>query len=381
MRATFTTAALKSAIAAVMPSVARKSLKEILQNIHLRVTDDGEAIAEANNGDSAAIYRFLSQASTDQEPGECLLPADRFGKLIRELTEDEITLEAESSASGAEVVLWAGKKKFTFDAADPAEFPGFVPLTDGHRVAVAPEALRAAIERVAFACDPESHRYALSGVALTMDDGGRLTLAATNSRVLSVYAVPVPETDWEADQPPVLIPGSVMSGLTKHLDGLETVTIVATQNAAQFNLGPLTIWTRQIEGRFPPIDKFVKEPEGVIGTSIMKVGELVRCIRQAQIFASEETRGIDFDFQADSVVLAMAANSIGAAKVQLSHEYDGGKPVCVTLDSAYMLPYFRGIDGDEDVYVTLLSAEAQVRFRLGAVREDSLFVQMPLSKG
>jgi len=142
-------------VAGVVPS---RTPKEILKNIKLQV-DGGKAMLIGTDQEVGIRYE-IDNVETDST-GEVLLPTQRVVSILRELTDDQVELEATEQV----LLIRGSQSEFNLSTENPAEFPPVVAFEDEQYFTVAAPALREMIKRTIFATDTESTRYARKGDA------------------------------------------------------------------------------------------------------------------------------------------------------------------------------------------------------------------------
>ena len=87
------------------------------------------------------------------------------------------------------------------------------------------------------------------------------------------------------------------------------------------------------------------------------VGPLHSAVRQAAIVTSEETRGVDFTFDAGSLVLSGRAAEVGQSRIELPIGYDG-PAISITLDPRYVNDFLKVLDPEKTFTFELKDAES-----------------------
>ena len=95
--------------------------------------------------------------------------------------------------------------------------------------------------------------------------------------------------------------------------------------------------------------------------STFTVGPLHSAVRQAAIVTSEESRGVDFTFDAGTLVLSGRAAEVGQSRVELPIGYDG-PPISITLDPRYVNDFLKVLDAEKTF--TLRTERRRKRRRL-----------------
>lgn len=360
---------LSAALQIVSGVVPSRTPKEILKNIKLKV-DSGRPVLIGTDQE-IGIRHELQNVETDST-GEVLLPTQKVISILRELTDDHVTLEATERS----VVISGGHSEFNLSTEDPAEFPVVAAFEDQSYFTVSASALREMIRRTVFATDSESTRYALGGILLELNPE-RATLAATDSRRLAVVTAPaesVGEINVENTTP--VVPSKAMQLIERSLPEEEdSVAMIAVHgNDVLVKAGGSTIYSRLVEGRFPKYADVI--PDSFDHSIEFVVGPFYSAVRQAQIVTSEETRGVDFTFSNGQMSLSSRAANVGQSTVELPIAYEGDD-LTITFDPKFVADFLRILDSSASIRLNLIDRESPAVF---TVEDSYRYVVMPLSR-
>lgn len=359
---------LASAFQIVGSVVPTRTPKEILRNVKLTLAD-GRATLLGTDQEVGIRYE-IPNVETDSV-GEVLLPTQRVNAILREVQDDQISLEVDEDA------LWirTTQSEFRLSVEDPAEFPNVATFEDENYYVIPGKALKQGIQRTIFATDVESTRYALGGVLMEID-ADNLALAATDSRRLAVYRTTCSaqgNVAEEVGQP--VIPAKAMSLIEKsiHDDDAE-VKIAVHQNEILVQSNSSTIYARLVEGRFPPYRDVI--PAEFQSRIEFVVGPLLSAVRQAMIVTNEESRGVDFSFSDGTLTLTSVGQDVGSSKIELPISYEG-EPLVITFDPRFVQEFLRVLDSAGPVSLNLIDGNSPAVFKSD---EQYTYVVMPLSR-
>jgi DNA polymerase-3 subunit beta len=361
---------LAAAFGIVGSVVPTRTPKEILKNVRLVADRDS---ATLTGTDAEVGIRYTIRGVEVEQPGETLLPAQRVMAILRELTEEQLSLEI----LDGKVHITSGHSEFRLSPEDPADFPTVAAFDQEAYYAIAGDVLREAIRRTLFATDVESTRYALGGVLVEPGPKG-LTLAATDSRRLAVVEIPC-ETHGNPGSGPssgAVIPSKAMGLIEKSIAGLEgdEVWLALRHNDVLVKSGNGTIVSRLVEGRFPKYRQVIPTESPIVID--MVAGPFYTAVRQAQIVTSDESRGVDFTFSDGTLILQSQAADVGASKIELPIAYHGAD-LTITFDARYLADFLRVLDPETALTLHLTDSDSQAVARVG---DDYTYVIMPLTR-
>jgi|SRR6516164_8552511 DNA polymerase-3 subunit beta len=366
MKAHFHREGLLSAVQVAGVAVASKDVKPILKNL--------KAIAE---GDRCTIMatdlelgiRLEVRGVTVEETGDAIMPAARTLAILRESTDEELLLQANT-----ERCLVQGQfNEFEMPSEDPANFPDVPTFAEEKYHELKAENLREMIRRTIFAAAIENPRYAVTGILWELE-GNSARLVATDGRRLAVDQGPAEGHgghDTKGQTP--VVPTKAMSLLERNLaDPKETVRVSLRPNEVLFKTDRAMIYSRLVEGRYPAYrEVFPKKATTKIPLS---AGPFQSAIRQAAIMTDEESKKVTFTFSKKKLILQASGTQTGRSKVEMSLDYDG-KAIEIRFDPRYLTDMLRILDPGTSLTLELVDGNSPALFRVG----DYSYVVMPLT--
>jgi DNA polymerase-3 subunit beta len=364
---------LLTACQQVSAAVAARTTKPILSNIKVTAEGDGLTLVAY---DTEVGIRYELRGIMVGKPGAAILPITHLTQILRESTDDDISLTADEKGS----TVKAGTSRYEMPGYPVDEFPDF-PSFDGegryHEVTAGE--LRVMIRRTAFAADrKETTRFALSGV-LWEAEGKTARLVATDSKRLAVCEGPAtlygpPETTKGSH----LVPGKTMSLLERNLtDGGELVRVALRPNEAMFKTERAVIYTRLVEGRYPPYRDIINQTKKTANVKVtLPVDQFVARVRQAAIMTDDESKRVDMTFERGKVTMQAHGAETGSSVVEmLLPEYEGPQ-VAIAFDPQYLIEYLRALEGEPTTVLEMSDGSKPVLFRCG---EGYQYLVMPLA--
>ena len=333
--------------AAVVPS---RSPKPILQNIKLEVSDAGAILLAT---DLEIGIRLQVPGIQVQTAGSAILPLGRFNSILRESSDATLQIESDGKAT----LVRGERSEFKLPAENPQEFPAVADFNEKSYHELSARALRELIKRTIFATDNESSRYALGGVLLEMA-ADKITGVGTDGRRLAKMEVPSQSVGGhQSGDSMTIVPSKAMQLLERALtDADAEVQVAARANEILVRSPRATIYSRLVEGRFPKWRDVFPQRTGTLKIDLT-VGPFYSAVRQAAIVTSEESRGVDFNFEGGMLVLSGRAAEVGQSRVELPIAYDGPS-VSISLDPRYVNDFLRVLDPEKVVSIEIKDAES-----------------------
>ena len=252
MKVNFNRAALQEALSLVTMIVPSRTPKPILRC--LRITADKDSVRIGATDLEVGINYRIAQVQVEQ-PGEAVVPADRFAAIVRESIDEVVSFEATDSACH----LKGADSHFTIYGNDPSQFPA-IPDFDGKpSLEIELSKLQVGIEQTLFATARESTRYAINGVLWELH-GKKLTLVATDGRRLARCKVDVVGTPDSSTLPAkrIIVPAKTMALLDKVGGGeKDKAAVKFVDNQIMISCANVVISSNLVEGNFPKYEDII----------------------------------------------------------------------------------------------------------------------------
>jgi DNA polymerase-3 subunit beta len=338
MKAKFNKAALHEALGLLTNVVPSRTPKPILRSVRITATEQGVRIS-ATDLETGVDYG-IDQVEVIQ-PGEAVVPADRFSAIVRESTDEVIHVEV----SDASCQIKGADSQFTIYVQDPQQYPA-VPDFDGKAdIEVALDRLQEGVELCLFAAARESTRYALNGVLWEVK-GKKLSLVATDGRRLAKSRVDI-ASKASKDLPAggVIVPAKTMALLGRVGAGKdEIVGVRLAGNQIVLRCGNVVISSNLVEGNFPQYEEIIPadyDKKLVLGTEAT-----LSAVRRAALLTNEDSRGVKMSVTKKSLVFSSRAPEMGDAEIEMAVDYKG-EPMEVAFNPQFLIDVLRVIKSDE----------------------------------
>lgn len=271
---------LKRGLSVVSHAVAGKSTLPVLSNI-LLATDEGRLKLAATNLE-IGITCWIGSKIEDE--GAVTVPAKLLSDYISGLPNDKVNLYLDDKTQTLQVQCGRAFNA-NLKGIESDEFPVIPTVADrAPTVSFAPDALREAIDQVAFAAASDDTRPVLAGVLLRLK-GTTATFAAADGFRLSVRTVHLPEPVRESVD--VIIPARALQELSRIIGDVEgnvEVTITPSGGQILFHTETMDLVSRLIEGKFPDFERII--PSQHTTRTVLDTQELAKAVKLAGIFAT-----------------------------------------------------------------------------------------------
>jgi DNA polymerase-3 subunit beta len=236
------------------------------------------------------------------------------------------------------------------------------------------------IRRTVFAADKKDSgaRFALTGV-LWEAEGKVARLVATDSKRLALCEGPATlYGPPEATKASHLVPAKTMALLERNLtDDGELVRVGLRPNDAMFQTDRAMIYTRLVEGRYPPYRDIIGQTRKQATQKIpLPVESFLAKVRQAAIMTDDDSKRVDMTFEPGKVTMQARGTATGSSQVEMVlAEYDGPE-VNIAFDPSYLVEFLRALEGEPTVTLEMSDGAKPALFRAG---DGYLYLVMPLT--
>ncbi len=368
MKANFNRAALADALLFVASAVPARTPKPILRCVRLTA---GEKEVTIRATDLEVAVNLQVHAVQVDKSGDIVVPADKLTSVVRENTDETISLEVKDSTC----VVKCADGHYTIYGQDAATFPQ-VPGFDGAAdIEVGLSNLQAGIRQTLFATAKESTRYALNGVLWEIK-GKKLSLVATDGRRLArsqVRLAAAPAKNFEASK--IIVPAKTLALLEKITgDEKETFKIKFVDNQAIFACGNTVISSNLVEGTFPKYEDII--PTDYDKKISLPTEAALSAVRRAALLTSEESRGVRLQVSKNKLALSCRAPETGDAEIEMNIDYSGA-PIEIGFNPQYITECLRVLP-ENTFELELGQADRPGLIKCG---KDFLYVLMPINLG
>ena len=351
------------ALGAICSVAVPRTPKDILKNVRLEAKSDVLLLSATDL--ELSLRCSVTQVEVD-EPGEVLVSAETFAKIVRECDDELLTLEL----SGNTLHIRGAGSHFQIVTHDLADFPPIPDLTDKPDITIGYEDLKRLIDRSAFSAARESTRYAINGVLWELE-GKRLTLAATDGRRLAVAHGRLEKAAPKARS--AIVPGKTLALFSRLPVEPDTqVGVKITDNQLQMNMGRSVLSSALVEGQFPQYQDVI--PDDCDREVELNTAEFQSALKRAALLTNEESKGVRLCFSEGTLTLTSRAPDQGEATISLPIEYKG-ETLEIGFNPVFFLDVLRVLQA-ETLTLAFKQADRPGVIRLG---EEFTYVIMPVN--
>ncbi len=369
MKLTLERAALLKSLSHVQSVVERRNTIPILANVLIRAAGDTVSFVATD----MEIEINETVPGTVGKPGAVTAPAHTLYEIVRKLPEGaQVELTA---ASPTQLVLASGRSQFKLGCLPVEDFPKMPEGDWKARFALAPDDLRALIDRTRFAISMEETRYYLNGIYLhaTKADGvDVLRAVATDGHRLARVEMAAP--DGAKAMTGVIVPRKTVGEVRKLLEeATGAIEIALSESKIRFALDGIVISSKLIDGTFPDYERVI--PTGNDKQMTVNPVLFAAAVDRVATISNEKSRAVKLSLTPGQMLLSANAPEAGSASEELEISYDN-TAIDIGFNARYLLDILQQIEGD-GVRFTLADAAAPAIVQ-DVADGSALFVLMPM---
>jgi DNA polymerase-3 subunit beta len=368
MKAVCQREALLSACQLASVAVAARDVKPILKNLKAIVEPDRCTLMAT---DLELGIRLEVRSVKVEESGNAIIPAARLVSILRESSDEELTIEANTDAC----FVRGQFNEFEMPSEDAANFPDIPTFAEEKYHEIAAGVLREMIHRTLFAVAVGEAKFSATTGVLVELDGDQAKLIATDGRRLALAQGPATAHGGHSTRGQMsVMPAKALGLLERNLqEPEELVRIAVRPNEVLIKTERAMIYSRLVEGRFPPYQQVIPQKHPLKVPLV--VGPFHAAVRQAAIMTDEESKRVVFSFTKHKLTLRAHGAGAGRSHVEMPTGYDG-KPIEISFDPKYLTEMLRVLDAETPLTLELLDSN-----KPGLFRNESgsyLYVVVPL---
>ena len=370
MKVTVEKAALLKSLGHVHRVVERRNTIPILSNILLKGAE-GALHLKATDLDLEVTERLSADIDN---AGATTVPAYMFYEIIRKLP-DGAQVSLDNSGDAGQLVIRAGRSRFTLQTLPDSDFPDLAAGTLEHRFTLAATELRRLIEKTQFAISTEETRYYLNGIFFhTIDVKGHTMLRAVATDGHRLARVETDAPQGSAGMPGIIIPRKAVNEILKLVEaGTEEVTVEVSAAKIRLTFGEVVLTTKLIDGTFPDYQRVIPTANDKLLT--VEKADFTAAVDRVSTVSSERTRAVKLAVGDGKLTLSVTNPDSGSAVEEIEVDYDQTS-LEIGFNARYLLDIAAELDGDTALIKLADSGSPTlIQDREGAT---ALYVLMPM---
>ena len=334
MRFTISREKLQEGLTAVTATIPAKTTLPVLANILVETTDKGIRLS----GTDLDIAVSTEVAADVEAQGAITIPAKKLSEIARELPPSPVKI---ASAGEQRVTLDCGRSHFKILGLPRDEFPSFPAVRFNESWRIRSGELQKLISHTSFAVSTEESRPILNGVLWELRPE-MMRMVATNGHRLAKMELPIKTAS--APSSDLIVPPKALEQVRRLFPEDEELEIARGENHLGFRSPFTAVFTRLIEGPYPPYDQVIPRDNNRI--AIADRAAFTSALRRMSVIASDQTHRIRLSFNAALVRFSVQTPDLGEANDEIPIRFTGD-PLDIGFNANYLLEILRYIPTEE----------------------------------
>jgi DNA polymerase-3 subunit beta len=334
MRFTISREKLQEGLTAVTATIPAKTTLPVLANILVETTEKGIRLS----GTDLDIAVSTEVAADIETSGAITIPAKKLSEIARELPPSPVKIAA---AGEQRVTLDCGRSHFKILGLPRDEFPSFPAVRFNESWRVRSGELQKLISHTSFAVSTEESRPILNGVLWELRPE-MMRMVATNGHRLAKMELPIKTA--AAPSSDLIVPPKALEQVRRLYPEDEELEIARGENHLGFRSPFTSVFTRLIEGPYPPYDQVIPRDNNRV--AIADRAALTSALRRMSVIASDQTHRMRLSFNSALVRFSVQTPDLGEATDELPIRFTGD-PLDIGFNANYLLEILRYIPTEE----------------------------------
>ena len=339
MKFTCDRSALVDKLAILARGVSTRSALPVLSGILLQAADGRLDLFSTD----MELSLKATMATVVERDGEIVVPARLFTDVVRNLSGDQVVVEAGEAA----VKVTAGRAEFSLNAWSASDFPQTSTFDASGGFCMGSEPFVETLNKVGRAASRDETRPILTGVLMTIL-GDTLKMVATDSYRLAVKETKLEKTLETEVQ--AIVPVKALTEVARLASsmGEGEIEVAIGENQALFKLtdaaGDVWVASRLIDGQFPNYKQLL--PDSFDHEVTLARDEFIGVARRVSLLA-QKNAPLRLSFSAGKLTMRALTQDVGQAEESVDVDFAGEEAFEIGFNPAYLVDGIDAIEGAE----------------------------------
>ena len=321
----------------IVGKIPMKGNLPILENVFIEAKE-GRVIFRTSNLEMGVTTSIGGKVETE---GIVTVSYKLFNEFIHAIRAEKINLFVREEVLHVETE----RSSATFPTITAAEFPAF-PAKDSSLFSLSVDDLGKIAKQICVSASTDEGRPMLTGIKFKPLEAGVL-VAATDGFRLSVRKF----NTFSGATIDGIIPARIFSDIVKIANDTKqqeplALSYTKEKNQIIFALTDTDVFTRLIEGEFPPFERII--PASHTTQVTVSKDELAQGVKAAAIFARESANIIRFTIKSDKLILSANTAQVGSSKVEIDAAVVGDENE-IAFNYRFLIDFLNSVEEDEVV--------------------------------
>jgi len=299
-----------------------------------------------------------------EESGNIILPAKKFGDIIKEFPEETININTKKNNL---TFIETKQCQFKLMGLPYEEFPKLPKFTNQEIIKINQGDFKQILSLVSFAVSYDETRYILNGILCQIKKDS-IALIATDGKRLAFYQKKLTQGVNQPVQ--IIIPIKTIQELNRNLIEDGQILLGIGSNQILLDLGKTQIISRLIEGEFPDYKQVI--PPASPSKIRMSREECLLAVRRAALLVTPDYQAVKLEVHKDRLVISKSTPNLGESREELRCEYNG-KDMLIGFNPDYLIDVLKNLT-EETIELEIADSE-----KPGVIRSEGyVYIVLPM---
>jgi DNA polymerase-3 subunit beta len=321
----------------VIGVIEKRQTLPVLSNVLIKL--NGERMEFTGTDLEVQLVTQSNAEFGDTEEGAITVPARKLLDICKQLP-DRSTINVECRQD--KFSIQCARSRFSLATLPADNYPEFESGIPEVELMVPSRVLKRAMDKTLFAMALQDVRYYLNGMLLEVG-GGFLRTVASDGHRLAIAQEAMESADFEPRQ--VILPRKGAMELYRLLsDQEDPLTLQIGSNTVRVLLEGFQFAAKLIDGRYPDYQRVM--PKDITRVATIDRDTLRAALTRVAILSNEKFRGVSLELEANRMVLKAQNPEHEEAEDEVEIQLDG-EPLEVGFNASYLLDAVSNVDSDE----------------------------------
>ncbi len=364
---------LFTAFSRVQGVVEKSSIKPITANALIETEEKSIAVS-ATNLQIGMTARY--DAVEIIKPGKISVNARKLFEIVKELPEDEITIEEKNNYR---VEISCGKDMvFTIIGLPPEDFPVFMKETEDRFIQWEAEKFMNMLYLTSFSISRDETKQNINGAFIDKIENGMVRMVTTDGYRLSIVDEAL--GDQLTTEDGILIPQKAVLEISRLLQDKKEnyLGILIDKSSMLIKIGEIDLFVRLIEKKFPDYRIIVPGDGNDKLTVKIKKDKIRPALKRMSIISGENKRPVIFSFSGKVLDIKTEDSELGSVEETIDMEKMIERDFSFCINCTYMLDVVNAVEDDIFVEYNTEEENKPILVRPCTEPEKKKYIIMPM---
>lgn len=316
--------------------ISTKNAISILSNVLLEAAGDTLTIKATD-----IKVAFTTSIKVDvSEGGSLTVFCDKLLSILGSIPEGAIEIEENEGKIVIKPLGGVKKIRFQLKSIESDKFPEFPQEAGAKNFDIPVKEMKRMISQTVFAVSDDETRYYMNGVYIEKKEDTIVMVSTDGRRLACIQKVVKGVPDFKG----VIVPPKILNLIMKRAGEQGPVNIAVSERNLYVKFDNYNLSSALIEGQFPNYQRVIPESQQQAAKVVRS--DLLEALKRVSLLVEQKSRRVFLQFAPGSVAINSEESDIGAAREEISCEYEG-PTMSIALNYKYLEEPLKVMDVDK----------------------------------